>query len=252
MSILEKSDRAVTRPHWIGHHYSCIKTNDVVISRRTYNLFTMKSCHGKVSNTTGFLWDESTDDRWVFRKSQQCEDVVFPLLLASTSCWTNRANFCYHWLLQVMWDSATLHDDVIKWKHFPRYWPFERGIHRSPVNSPHKGQWRGALMFSLIWVWINGWVNKSEAGDLRRYRAHYDVTVMHWLYVTATWQFYGSCYCCHRRRHHDHDHDHDHHDHHHHHHCLSLYLAFDSVWPLISSWPLFSAHAPKHYYRYQF
>ena len=25
------------------------------------------------------------------------------------------------------------HDDVIKWKHFPRYWPFVRGIHRSPV-----------------------------------------------------------------------------------------------------------------------
>ena len=41
---------------------------------------------------------------------------------------------------------ASLHDDVIKWKHFPRYWPFVRGIHRSPVNSPHKGQWRGALM----------------------------------------------------------------------------------------------------------
>ena len=32
------------------------------------------------------------------------------------------------------------HDDVIKWKHFPCYWPFVQGIHRSPVNSPHKGQ----------------------------------------------------------------------------------------------------------------
>ena len=70
------------------------------------------------------------------------------------------------------------HDDVIKWKHFPRYWPFVRGIHRSPVNSPHKGQWRGALMFSLICARINGWVNNREAGDLRRYRAHYDVIVM--------------------------------------------------------------------------
>ena len=70
------------------------------------------------------------------------------------------------------------HDDVIKWKHFPRYWPFVRGIHRSPVNSSHKGQWRGALMFSLICVWINGWVNNREAGDLRRYHVHYDVTVM--------------------------------------------------------------------------
>ena len=39
------------------------------------------------------------------------------------------------------------HDDVMKWKHFPRYWPFVRGIHRSPVNSPHKCQWRGALNF---------------------------------------------------------------------------------------------------------
>ena len=48
----------------------------------------------------------------------------------------------------------------------------------SPVNSPHKGQWRGALVFALICVWINGWVNNHEAGDLRRYSAHYDVTVM--------------------------------------------------------------------------
>ena len=70
------------------------------------------------------------------------------------------------------------HDDVIKWKHFPRYWPFVRGIHRSPVNSPHKGQWRGALMFTLICARINDWVNNGEAGDLRRNRAHYDVIVM--------------------------------------------------------------------------
>ena len=46
------------------------------------------------------------------------------------------------------------------------------------VNPPHKGQWRGALMFSLILAWTNGWVNNRDAGDLRRYRAHYDVTVM--------------------------------------------------------------------------
>ena len=74
------------------------------------------------------------------------------------------------------------HDDVIKWKHFPRYWPFVRGIHRSPVNSSHKGQWRGGLMFTLICVWINSCVNNREAGDLRRYCAHYGVTVMCALY----------------------------------------------------------------------
>ena len=77
---------------------------------------------------------------------------------------------------------------------FPRYWPlvcvcvFGRGggggggIHRSPVNSPHKGQRRGALMLSLICVWINDWVNNREAGDLRRYRAHYEVLVMLFIY----------------------------------------------------------------------
>ena len=47
-----------------------------------------------------------------------------------------------------------------------------------PVNSPHKGQWRVALMFSLICARINDWVNNREAGDLRRYRGHYDVIVM--------------------------------------------------------------------------
>ena len=45
------------------------------------------------------------------------------------------------------------HDDVIKWKHFPHYWPFVRGIHRWPVKSPHKGQWHWAMIFSLICAW---------------------------------------------------------------------------------------------------
>ena len=70
------------------------------------------------------------------------------------------------------------HDDVIQWKHFPRYWHFVRGIHRWPVDSPHKGQWRWALMFSLICAWTNGWVNNRDADDLRRHRTHHDVTVM--------------------------------------------------------------------------
>ena len=61
---------------------------------------------------------------------------------------------------------------------FRRYWPFVRWTHRSTVNSPHKGQWRGALMFSLVSAWINDWENNHEAGDLRRHGAHYDVIVM--------------------------------------------------------------------------
>ena len=74
---------------------------------------------------------------------------------------------------------SMMHDDVIKWEHFPRYWPFVREIHWSPVSSPHKGLWRGALMFSLICAWMDDWVSNREAGDLRRPRAHYNVIVMH-------------------------------------------------------------------------
>ena len=81
------------------------------------------------------------------------------------------------WNRSVPYHKKHKHDDVIKWKHFAHYWIFVRGIHRSPVNSPHKGQWRGALMFSLICAWLNGWVSNREAGDLRRHRAHYDVIV---------------------------------------------------------------------------
>ena len=80
------------------------------------------------------------------------------------------------WYLTKPCDAYKFHDDVIKWKHFPCNWPFVRGM--SPVNSLHKGQWHGALMFSLICVWINDWVNNREAGDLRRHRGHYDVIVM--------------------------------------------------------------------------
>ena len=70
------------------------------------------------------------------------------------------------------------HGGVIKWKHFPGYWPFVRGIHHSPVNSPHKGQWQRALEFSLIFAWMIGWVNNRDDGYLTRHRVHYDATVM--------------------------------------------------------------------------
>ena len=96
----------------------------------------------------------------------------------------NKCNPVLYWLWSSIVGFAAytqgrrLHNDVIKRKHFPRYWPFVRGIHRSPVNSSHKGQWRGALMYSLVCVWINGWVNNREDGDLRPYSVHHDVTVM--------------------------------------------------------------------------
>ena len=79
-------------------------------------------------------------------------------------------NICGHqcvcqWPRTTVWPVASSW-----WRHemeiFPRYWPFVRV------------KWRRALMFSLICAWTNGWVNNREAGDLRRRRAHYNVTVM--------------------------------------------------------------------------
>ena len=81
--------------------------------------------------------------------------------------------------LQIWWQ----HFDIMPWWHhqmetFSTLLAICAGIHRSPVNSPHKGQWCRAFMFSFIGVWIDGWVINREAGDLRSYRTHYDVTVM--------------------------------------------------------------------------
>ena len=108
---------------------------------------------------------------------------------SSTSTWTcvidMYANLTRNWFMFCLGnevlaylDEVIPHDDVMKWIHFPRYWPFVRGIHRSAVNAPHKDQGRGALVFPLICAWTSGWVNNRHAGDLRRHRAHYDVTVM--------------------------------------------------------------------------
>ena len=77
------------------------------------------------------------------------------------------------------------HDDVIKWKHFRRYWPFLRGIQWWPVDSL---QCHGTLMFSLIYAWTNGWANNCDACGLRRHRAHYgDTVITPGKTITASW-----------------------------------------------------------------
>ena len=82
-------------------------------------------------------------------------------------------------------DESTLvqaeYDDVIKFEHFPHHWPFVPGIHRSPVNSPHKGQRGGAFMFSLICAWINGWLKQSSG----------------WWFETPSCSLWRHCSGCH-------------------------------------------------------
>ena len=67
---------------------------------------------------------------------------------------------------------------------------FLMGIHQSPVNSPHKGQWRGAMIFSLICAWINGWAIHRGTGNLRRHRGHYDVIVMILPLMMKFWSYH--------------------------------------------------------------
>ena len=135
------------------------------------------------------------DIKWsIFSKmlrALQSEHGMGNLLWVHSQCTADIVVLEYHW-----WCG---HDEVIKRKKFPCYWPFVWGIHRSPVNSPHKGQWRGASMFSLICTWINGWANNPKAGDLRHHHAHYDVTVMfivvcdHMFSNTISW--HGNIFC---------------------------------------------------------
>ena len=89
----------------------------------------------------------------------------------------------------------TDHDDVIIWKHFPRYWPFVRGIHRSPVNSPHESQWRGALLFSLTCA-LNKRLSKQSRGwwfetPMRSLWRHCTVKGHHWFNWIMIWCHIG-------------------------------------------------------------
>ena len=77
----------------------------------------------------------------------------------------------------------------IKWKHFPCYWPFVSGTHWSLVDSPHKGQWCGALIFPLICAWINSRANNQDTGDFGCHCTHYDVTVIIFLVLPGYFDF---------------------------------------------------------------
>ena len=115
---------------------------------------------------------------WNGMKTRYLEDIPIKHLVKLYSRHMDYVLYCSYFL---KFKFVGKHDDIIKWKRFPRYWPFVQGIHQSPVNSPCKGQWCRALMFSLICAWLNGWVNNREAGDLRCHHAHYDIIVMYTL-----------------------------------------------------------------------
>ena len=133
------------------------------------------------NNPEGKVHKAKMGPNWVL-SAPDGPDVV-PMNLAQ--CYM-KGYTSFHWILQLC---STIADSWwhpkwlskckkthIWWSHqmeiFPCYWPIVQGIHQSLVNSQHKGQWCGALMFSLICDWTNSWTNNGDAGDLRRHHAH--------------------------------------------------------------------------------
>ena len=100
------------------------------------------------------------------RNSYGMDIFVFPvnLLSTKTDVWCHSMHFPFEYHMMTSSNG--------------NIFSVTRPLWGAPVNSPHKGQWRGALVFSLICAWGNGWANLRDAGDLRRNLAHYAVTVM--------------------------------------------------------------------------
>ena len=83
--------------------------------------------------------------------------------------------------------TSTKQSTTRPWGTFPRHWPFVRGIHRTTVDFPRKGQWRRALMFSWICAYPSGWASSQDDGDLRLYRSNYDATAMNYILGNTIW-----------------------------------------------------------------
>ena len=105
---------------------------------------------------------------------QMCQSLNdYSVSLMRNSHQISNPNYCTRW--GMLFGSMQIRYHENTWwrhqmEHFPRHWPVVRRIHRSPMDSPHKGQWRRTLIFSLICTWTNGQANNGDVVDLRRYR----------------------------------------------------------------------------------
>ena len=182
-SISTQKDKPETTIHQDKHsckqaccsYYICL--NSLVMTYQV-SLYTMQCCELYMVSQTencelfAILWTHSSYPRVLCQES--VAKIVQNLLCNSSRIHSRRCVVPHPWrgsthltfhggaLTSYIYISY-FHDDVIKWKYFPRYWPLMCEIHRSPVNSHHKGQWRWALVFSLICAWTNGWVYSEKA-----------------------------------------------------------------------------------------
>ena len=107
-----------------------------------------------------------TSRRWV------CKALVFIAISSKSSQRQNWTPTC-----MATWNRG-LHDDIIKWKHFPLYWPFVHGIHQSPVNSLTKAG--DADLRCFLWSVPEQTLNKQPRclwveTPSCSLRSHYDV-----------------------------------------------------------------------------
>ena len=152
-----------------GHNWPRVKSdlhilNTPVISswavlpRELFSTVITRSCACKIET---MLWSRKTYKHcWITSSMLPFSSDL------NTKCRHIKTRILHHVFLEVIWARSpsmmTSSDGTIFCVTGPLC---VRGIHLSPVNPPYKGQWRGALMFSLICAWINGWVNTREAGD---------------------------------------------------------------------------------------
>ena len=98
--------------------------------------------------------------------------------------------FLYHQLAAVMyltWSHLCSQYSPTWWRHQMETFSALLAIcaGNSPVTGEIPTQRPVTRRFDIFLTWINSWVNNREAGNLRRHRAHYDVTVMKLLTQSA-------------------------------------------------------------------
>ena len=145
---------------WFENISLCILCwiNQSWVLSRYFGNGVVKNCHFQLSVRLRFelsvsqIWNQSTTDNDYFSISALSH---FVRAMMESGHWNASALLLNKWI-EVPWRScdATIimlihpwylsnglsqwwlqirvgvHDDVIKWKHTPRYWPFVRGIHR--------------------------------------------------------------------------------------------------------------------------
>ena len=145
-------------------------------------------------------------DAWVICRLTSNDN--FTPQIKCTFVTTVTSTLHYNDVIMCAMESQITGVSIVCWNRLFRRRPKKTSKHRvaglcegnPPVDSPHKGKWRGALMFSVIstWTcgfthkyqwsgalmfslvcaWTNGSANNQDASDLRLHRAHYDVTLM--------------------------------------------------------------------------